>query len=292
MNELLDSKGTSIKEGRRGDSPLNASDWTDGPGGLMSNKTREELIERISRYDFLPEMEKIRTSITGTGNLERFEYWLNSLKFNKAILETALELKELQLAVDDIKTETDLAKKRRMATEIALPIRLELAKKWMKMTEILLAKISTTGEMGMLANLEMHSGRKNQNLTGQDKFLQELGVIIPAEAFPGKAYTGKTRVIVPTDESILSKGKDFYLRIRVLSTAKNISGKLLWRNLGDGKFKVIWLKRMDRNVFEVGIPASEISDDFEYYVEISADNELVKFPSTTPEINRTVVLMK
>ena len=288
----LDSKGTSQKEGRRGDSPLNASDWTDGPGGMMSNKTREELIERIGRYDFLSEMEKIRSSITGTGNLERFEYWLNSLKFNKAILQTALELKKLQLAVDDIKKETDPAKKHRMATEIALPIRLELAKKWQKMTEVLLAKISTTGEMGMLANLEMHSGRKNQDLIGQDKFLQELGVTIPEEAIPGKAYTGKTRVIVPTDESILSRGKDFYLRIRVLSSAKNISGRLLWRNLGSGKFKSIRLKRMDRNVFDVDIPASDIATDFEYYTEILAGTELVKFPATTPEINRTVVLVK
>ena len=288
----LDSKGTSIKEGRRGDSPLNASDWTDGPGGLMSNKTGEELTERISRYDFLPEMDKISTSITGPGNLERFEYWLNSLKFNKAILETALELKKLLLAVDSIKKEPDQAKKSRMAAETALPIRLELAKKWLKMTEVLLAKISTTGEMGMLANLEMHSGRKNQYLTGQDKFLQEFGMTVPAEALPGKEYTGKTRVIVPTDESILSKGKDFYLRVRVLSSAKNISGKLLWRNLGNGKFKVIWLKRMDRNVFEVDIPASELNADFEYYLEVSAGNELIKFPATTPEINRTVVLMK
>jgi hypothetical protein len=287
----LDSNGKELKEGYEGDATLTVTNWIKGPGGLMTNKTVEDLTERIDRYKIIPQMEAILPTVSGVGNHERFEYWLTNLKYNKSLVETALVLKKLLLAVEDIKTEKDQTKKQQMAEETALPLRLELAKKWQQTTELLLSKVSTTGEMGMIANLEMHNGNRSQNLIGQDKFLQEHGVILPAEAFPGKEYTGKTRVIVPTNESILSKGTDFYLRVRVLSAEKSVSGKLIWRNLGDGKFKALELKKMDRNVFEVTIPASEIKDDFEYYIEVSAGSELVKFPATTPDINRTVVLM-
>lgn len=288
----LDGKGVEQKEGYKGDSNLNATDWIGGPGGLMVNKSVEDLNERIDRYQFLQQMEAILPSIPGPGNHERYEYWLNSMKFNKSLLETALASKKLQLVVDEIKKENDKTKKQQMAIDKALPLRLELAEKWKQTNRLLLSKVSTTGEMGIIANLEMHNYRHNQTITDNDKYLKELGVDLPAEAFPSKNYTGKTRVIVPTDESILAKGKDFYLRVRVLSSQNAISGKLKWKNLGTFEYKEIGLKKMDRNVFEVTIPSSEITIDFEYFVEVSAGKELVIFPVTSPSINRTVVLMK
>jgi len=288
----LDSQGTEQKEGYKGDAPLNVTDWIGGPGGMMTNKSLEDLKERIDRYTFIPQLEAILPSVPGLGNQERYEYWLNCLKFNKSLLETAYLYKKLQAAVEEIKVEKDPKKQRRMAGQTALPWRLELAKKWQETTELLLARVSTTGEMGILANLEMHNGQLNQILTGHDKFIQEMGVILPEAAFPSKAYNGKTRVIVPTNESVLAKGADFYLRVRVLSAESNIFGKLKWKALGYGDYREIELKKMDRNVFEVTIPASEITEDFEYCIEVSAGKDVVKFPVTSPEINRTVVLMK
>jgi len=287
----LDSQGKELKEGQKDDAPLNVTDWIGGPGGLMTNKTVENLTERLDRYAFIPQMEAILPTVPGVGNHERFEYWLTNLKYNKSLVETALAARKLQLAVDEIKKENDPAKKKQMALDKALPLRLELAEKWKQTIKLLLSKVSTTGEMGMLANLEMHNNQHNQILTGQDKFLKEWGVTLPTAAFPEKEYIGKTRVIVPTDESILAKGKDFYLRVRVLSSEKSISGKLMWRNLGPGENHEKELKKMDRNVFEVSIPSSEITGDFEYCIEVTAGKELVTFPVTSPGINRTVVIM-
>ena len=216
---------------------------------------------------------------------------MNNLN-HKSLVETALAAKELQLAVDEIKKGKDKTKKQHMAIDKVLPLRLDLAEKWKQTIKLLLSKVSTTGEMGMIANLEMHNYKLNQILTSHDKYLKELGVDLPAEAFPSKEYTGKTRVIVPTDESILTTGKDFYLRVRVLSAEKEITGKLKWKKLGPGDYSEMPLKKMNRNVFEVSIPALEITDDFEYCIEVSAGKELVIFPVTSPSINRTVVLMK
>jgi hypothetical protein len=288
----LDSQGTEQKEGYKDDSPLNATDWIGGPGGLMTNKSLDDLKERIDRYAFLPQMEAILPSVPGVGNQERYAYWLNCLKFNKSLLETAYLYKKLLASVDEIKAENDPKYKRRMAGQDALVWRLELAKKWQETIELLLARVSTTGEMGIIANLEMHNEQLNRILTGQDKFLQEMGVTLPETAFPSKSYTGKTRVIVPTNESVLAKGSDFYLRVRVLSADSDISGILKWKALGYGDYREIELKKMARNVFEVTIPASEITEDFEYSIEVTAGKDVVKFPVTSPEINRTVVLMK
>jgi hypothetical protein len=292
LMEWLDGRGVEQKEGYKGDSHLNVTDWIGGPGGLMVNKSVEDLTERLERYQFLKQMEAILPTIPGAGNRERFEYWLNSLKFNKSLIETALAAKELQVAIDEIKKEKDKNIRQQMAIDKALPIRLELGEKWKQTIKILLSKITTTGEMGMLANLEMHNYMHNQAITGQDKYLKEWGVNLPSAAYPTGEYTGKTRIIVPTDESILTKGKDFNLRVRVLSAENEISGKLKWKKLGPFEYKEIALKKMNRNVFEVQIPASEITDDFEYCVEVLAGKELVTFPVTSPGINRTVVLMK
>lgn len=288
----LDSEGKELKEGYKGDATLNVSEWIDGPGNLMVNQTVEDLTKRIDRYQFLPQMEAILPTVPGAGNHERFEYWLNSLKYNKSLVETALAVKKLRQSIEEINKEKDMATKVRMANRKALPLRLELMDKWKQTYELLLAKVSTTGEMGMIANLEMHNGQRSQFLLGQDHFFRDLGITLPQEAFPTKEYSGKTRVIVPTNESILAKGNDFYLRVRVLSSENSVTGKLFWRHLGNGKFEAIDLKRMDRNVFEITIPAAQIKDDFEYYLEVSAGKELVKFPVTTPDLNRTVVLIK
>jgi len=42
----LDSQGKELKEGQKDDAPLNVTDWLGGPGGLMTNKSIEDLTER------------------------------------------------------------------------------------------------------------------------------------------------------------------------------------------------------------------------------------------------------
>jgi hypothetical protein len=291
----VDSKGYELKEGRKGDSPLNAGSWIKGPGALMINKESKTSFpvdeKRIARYDFIPEMEAFRSEISGAGNLERFDYWLNSFKFNKASLETALVQRNLNAVINDIKAETSASKQKELA-EKALQLRLELARKWEKMTLILLSKVSTNGELGTLANLEMHNMRMLGCLTGHDQFLISLlGRELPPEAFLSMDYPGKSRVIVTTDQGILEKGEDFCIRVRVLSQPGEISGTIHWKPLGSGKYQEDALKRLDRNVFEVTIPACVIFDDFEYYISVHTGKEQLIYPATAKNINKTVVIL-
>jgi len=284
----VDSKGHEREEGYKGDSPLNAGTWIKGPGALMINKVDEE---RIARYNFIPEMEACRSKISGAGNLERFDYWLNTFKFNKASLETALVQKNFNEVISQIKAETSGSKQKELA-EKALQLRLKLTRKWEEMTLILLSVISTNGELGTLANLEMHNMRMLGCLTGHDQFLSSLlGLELPAEAFLSMDYPGKSRFIVTTVHGILEKGEDFCLRIRVLSQPGEISGTIHWKPLGAGKYQENTLTRMNRNVFEATIPASEISGDFEYYISVHTGKEQLVYPATAKKINKTVVIL-
>ena len=287
----LDSKGTESREGYKGDAPLNASDWIQGPGGLMVNRELAETEERIKRYDFLPDFEAFRGGISGAGNLERFDYWLNNFRFNQAVLEVTHTQIELNIIIDRIRKENNDRKKLEIATSEALPKRIQLAEEWEDMNRILLSFVSTNGELGTIANLEMHNIRKNGNLTGWDDFLQSvLQAELPAQAFVSKDYKGKTRIISATQQSVLKQGEEFYLRIRVLSEVESLTGTLYYRKLGERDYSMTALKQLGSHVFEVNIPAKDIPDDFEYYVEVEAGKEKILYPATAGDINQAVVI--
>ncbi|MBE0653189.1 MAG: hypothetical protein IH594_05300, partial [Bacteroidales bacterium] len=288
----LDSKGkeSEVNVYDR-DAPLVASIWDKGPGAIMTWKSYEEISEHLNRYTFLEKLESYRSEITGAGNLERFDYWLNCFRFNKASLEAALTLKQLDRSVEKVKAFQDKAIQKEMALAEILPLRIAMTEKWETMTQILLAKTTTTGELGNLANLEMHNRQTLNLLNRHDVFLRELEIDLTSIETPSLKYTGETRIIVTTNQSILENGNDFYLRIRVLSESSDLSGKLKWRSLGKGKFRELPLNRMARNVFEVNIPGSDISEDFEYFIEVDDSRKTIVYPATSGNINQTVVLL-
>lgn len=288
----LDGKGVELKEGYKGDAPLNASDWINGPGGLMINKGTSDLKERISRYDFIPKMESFREKIKGVGNLERFDYWLNVFMFNRAVLETTLTQVKLNLAMDSIRKEKDNERQVDIAKTIALPLRIDLSEKWEKMNHLLLAFASTNGELGTIANIEMHNIRKNGNLTGHDDYLKSiLKTGLPEDTNLSAQYSGVTRIIVTTNQSVIRNGEDFYLRIRVLSESDNLSGFIFYRPLGAKKYKTARLKLIGSHVFEVRIPAEIIPGDFEYYIQVSDGSIKTLFPVTAGQINNSVIVI-
>lgn len=288
----IDGKGVELKEGHKGDAPLNASDWIRGPGALMVNKDTSNLRERIRRYDFIPQLESYRNKITGRGNLERFDYWVNALAFNKAVLETTLAQVELNYAVARIKKEQDESIRNKMVIEIAVPLRIVFAEKWKDMNRILLSIVSTNGELGTIANLEMHNIRKNGNLTGHDEYLKSLiKTDLPEVAFPDRKYTGETRIVVTTNQSILQHGEDFYIRIRILSESTGLSGKLFYKSLGGRKYVSTDITPIGSNVFEARISANDIPGDFEYYIEVQDESSKVLYPSTAGSINIAVITM-
>jgi hypothetical protein len=230
------------------------------------------------------------TKVIGAGNTERFEYWLNSFKFNKATIETALAVKELDSLMAIAASNTDQQKS--FVEDEVIPKRIALAKSWTKMTNLMLAKFTTTGELGNLANLEMHSMKKLEYLNGHDAEIEKIsGKALPEEARLAKEYQGADRILVFTNPSLLQKEDAFHVRVRVLSNTSEIQAKMYWRNFGEEKYHEIPLDHMARNVFEVKRPVSEFGDDFEYYFSVMADEKSLTYPATAENINCSVIIL-
>ena len=263
------------------------STWADGPGGLV--KQSQPWSEEKKRFAFVNKMESLRQSIKGAGNLERFDYWLNSFRYVRAIGEFNCTLDRFDKALEQVRKETRPAQQKTLAYELALPIRKELVAQLAKIYEYLLATVSTPGEMGTVCNwqshvLPMYFERQGQELSNI------LGEPLPADALPSRDYQGKPRMFVPTVRTSLAKGEALELKVVFLG-GKPSNAALYWRLLGPGTFTKIPLSHVNRGVYKVTIPANAITADFEYYIkaEMSHGNELF-FPATAPALNQTLII--
>jgi hypothetical protein len=289
----LDGKGVAWGEGMYGDAPLKATDWDQGPGAIGS--ARRDSLENKRKflpvYDFISELESYKEKLKGAGNLDRLDYWVNTFKFNKSLVELGvlkLELDSLISTIHNVSPENQ----KRMVKEVAVPKRIILAQKWNEAMTYLLQKTSTKGDMGIIANMEMHNLNLMEFLSKHDKKLEKvLGEKLPSAAFPAKDYTGKSRIIVTAAPSVLYKGDSINLKVRVLSEHKEIAARMFFRPLGEKGYSTIDLAKVGRNVFEVIIDENLAATDFEYYFEVQAGNDKVAYPATAKEINQSIVIM-
>jgi hypothetical protein len=148
----------------------------------------------------------------------------------------------------------------------------------------LLETVSTPGEMGTVANLELHSRKSAHKLELHDAALAKASGK-PLPPIPS-AYAGKPRLIVPTVRSVVTRGESLKLKIIALDKQPMKSVTVHFRPLGKGGWQTIPATHLARAVYEVKLPAAQ--DDFEYYV--TAGNALV-WPATAPQLNQTVVVM-
>jgi hypothetical protein len=114
---------------------------------------------------------------------------------------------------------------------------------------------------------------------------------LPERTQVTKKYTGKTRIVATTNQSVLRKGEDFNMRIRVLSVSDSISGKIFYRVLGESSYSSADINRMASHVFEVHIPANSVTGDFEYYIRVEAGPDKVVYPVTAVNMNNVVVII-
>ena len=59
-----------------------SSDWINGPGGVKPDPRPLNAVN--GDYAFVDELAALRPLVQGAGNLERFDYWLNSFRYNRA----------------------------------------------------------------------------------------------------------------------------------------------------------------------------------------------------------------
>ena len=252
------------------------SDWKNGPGNLVPNP--QPWSEVRPRFAFVDELAALRPQVKGAGNLERFDYWLNTWRGAAAMAEASCVRGQLDQAMKA----KDYA--------AALTNRVELARVWSRLLALQTAIVSTPGELGTIANLEQHTRKESHFLDQHDATLsQALGKPLPPEAAASPAYTGPARLIVPTVRSVVDQGEALGLKVIALAAEPVQAVTLRFRALGGETWQEESARHVAHAVFEVKLPAAR--DDFEYCLtaRTTSGTEL-RWPATAPVLNQTVIV--
>jgi len=281
--------GPDVGIGKRRDSYLpRPSTWVDGPGGIQPDKRPWGEVEE--EYAFVDEMTALRPNVKGLGHLERFDFWLNSFRYLRAVGQVNCTWARCNTVMEQVRKENDPGKRKELARTAALPVRRELIEQVAEAHRFLLSAVTTTGGIGTVANWQQHL-LPNLLLKPGEELAGILGERLPEDAGLPLSYDGPARLIVPTARTSLTPGEDLRLKAIILGLDKPEKAVLRWRSLGKGEFETVALRPVARGVYSVRIPASRIgSDDIEYYVQASVGTDTVRFPATAPAMNHTVVV--
>ncbi|MCJ7450103.1 MAG: hypothetical protein MUO72_20710 [Bacteroidales bacterium] len=263
------------------------ADWINGPGAIKSDIIPWE--KKQPQYSFVDKLESLRPMVNGKGNLDRFDYWLNYFKYLKAAGKLSCSLGDYNRRLTSIKTIKDKAEQKNAVVSQLLPLRKQIISEMEESHNYLISTITSKGSLGNLCNWQQHISDLIIEKPGEELEVllgQKLGI----QYFPGKEYTGKSRLIVPTVRTNLMAGEDLKLKIICFGFQPD---KLVvkWKHFGEKSFMVKSAMHVSRGVYEVVIPSSEIKDDFEYFVSCTDKNgKTILWPANAGEINQSIVL--
>lgn len=250
-----------------------------GPGLIIVNKLPWDSV--VKGYNFISDFEKCAPLVHTPSHQANYQYWLHTFYYARAISKVGCLLGEMDTIAKQAMVDKRLGDK-------LLAVRDSTAKVWEEMVTELLQTVSTTGEMGTIANIEQHNMQRMQYLTRYDSLIGAVRGSVPPLVL-SKEYKGPARVIVTTKRTMIAANESLDLRVRVL-TGKAVKGvKLHWRKLGGTDFVEEDGMHEGANVYKVHLGNEKINkEDFEYYitVEIDSGGDL-RYPTVG---NRTVVV--
>jgi len=267
------------------------SHWDRGPGAIIV--IQEPWSEISKRFSFVEKMENFRQDISGEGNLERFDYWLNTFQFARETARMGCLLGEMEKSAQLLNSSNDISRTDSIVRNHLLPLRIQATQTYSQMMQYLLMTVTNSSEMGTIANLEQHNLLTLKKLNKYDSLLESiLKESLPASTIPQKNYEGPSKLILQAPVSILEKNSDLYLKVRALSPFQIDKVKLYWKELGSSSYQTADFININRNVFDVALDKHNINNqDLEYYVEAILENgEKIHYPATAGKINQTVVV--
>ena len=259
-------------------------DWAGGPGGIKPDSVTWE--QRKADYIFIDEFEMLRKNIAGAGNFERFDYWLNTFKYLRATGKFACTVGEINKLTTKAKSDSSINKNELIRSFTDL--RTRQMGEFKEILFYLMNTISTTGELGTMANWQQHDYTHYIFIPGKE-IEKLIGQKLPDSCWPSNKSLTVNRIIVPSLRTTLRFGEDFILKVIIPAEDVKVA-KLFWRLIGKTAYSQAELKNINRSVWIGNIPAGNIRDDFEYYIEARTASGTLKFPATHPERDQAVVV--
>jgi len=259
------------------------ANWTNGPGGIADVKYQWDSVK--VKFGFIDEYEKLRPMISGSGNLERYDFWLNQFKYLEAFEKLTCSMASYNKAAK-ILAKLDDKNKVNAAREKLIPIVKQEATELYDIHKYLISAVTTWGSLGNIANWQQH------NIPGQ--ILPQIKQIISitgdsswvAGLFPDN-IPEVSRIIVPSPQTMIQGGNDYTVKV-ICFNIKPTTAKIYWRLFGTKEYQQADLKKMSDNYWMATIPSLSISGDFEYYIRIDDGKEYL-FPASAPVVNHAVV---
>ncbi len=259
--------------------------WIGGPGNVVADPRPWEEVRKS--YSFVDELRALEPKVEGKGAKERFGYWLTNFEYMREVAHFDGLLARLNQVMENVRAEKDPQARADLAKLNAMPVRAEMAASLRRIFDCLLGTVSTTGELGTIANWEQHILPGAWERPGAE--LQRiLGAEAKGEAILSKVYLGGPRVVVPAVRGSLEEGEPFTLKVLILAKGQPSAAELYWRPLGQGRFAAVPLRKVGRGVWTVTV--DKPGSDLEYYIRVAVDDQVVHFPATAPELNQTVVI--
>lgn len=262
----------------------------DCPSGILADHRKWNDVK--DEYAFVEELERIRTKVKGPGNLERFDYWLNTMRYFRSLAMTQCDLGLLQHVMDDIRAAKDAVKKKTIALEKAVPLYRNLIATYRQAYSYLLASITTNGGLANVINLE-HGANFWHRVVRKpyEKLAEILGDEMPDGLQTDKNFTGKPRMFVPTVRTLISADEALKLKVIVLDRQKPKQADLYWRKMGSSdSFAKIPLTHVARGVYNVTLPKTD--QDLEYYLQAVTEEETLYFPPAGQIQPQTVIVVE
>ena len=203
--------------------------WVDGPGGIQPDPRPWEQVKK--EYAFVDDFKALGPAVRGVGSRERFNYWLNSFVYLRTVGEVNCTWGQYNRVIEQVKQEKNPVTQKEMARSRALPVRVKLVGLVREVFDRLLATVSTTGELGTVANWNQHNLPGLLTKPGEE-LVKLLGEPLPAEARPARNYNGPARVIVPTVRTSVAANEALKVKVIVLSESAPRTANLYWRTLG------------------------------------------------------------
>lgn len=258
-----------------------------GPGRISVNARPWSEVQK--EYAYIKRFENCASLVEGNNAKENYNYWLNTFYYTRAMAQVGCMLGEMDTTAKALMKATDKKAKDSLVS-ILLRKRNDAVSQWGTMVNYLLQTVSTTGEMGTIANLEQHSMQSLQSLNKHDSLLKAVTGNVPALSLP-KNYTGPARLIVTTRQTLLRKNEDLNMKVRLLANGNVQTVTVYYKPINTTNYKSKIVKRDARNVFDLRLLSNEFANkDFEYYIEAKlANGECLQYPSAKGTSQTVVV---
>ena len=111
----LDGGPNAGLQGQRMANLPRPSDWVGGPGGIKPDPRPWDEVK--AEYTFVDQMASLRPHIKGAGHLERFDYWLNTFRYVRAVGQVNCTWARFNAALEQAKKAEDPGEQKRFARD-------------------------------------------------------------------------------------------------------------------------------------------------------------------------------